>query len=190
MEKIVPLFEEHSAGRNQHLVIVDVQKEFDKWMRPGFIEDVHKHAEKFPNVYQVWDANRAQRPSETFPNQKMTASKRYGYDLQESDIKNHFDQPVQDELASDFASNKFTDENDRRKAYSTRSGDLMCFVGKSHQFFMAEKELQKLMEYFKTLKDGVTVCGGADGECLADVEAMLDHYGIPYDKDEQYTYSS
>ena len=190
MDRIVPLFEEYSAGRNKHLVIVDVQKEFDKWMPEGFIRKVHEYAKGFPNVYQVWDANRAERPSESFPNEKMSASKHYGYDLRADEVKNHFDKPVQDELASDFSRKKFTDAQDRRKAYATRNGDLLLFVGKSHQFFMAEKELMKLMEYFKSLKDGVTLCGGADGECLADVEALLDHYGIPYELNRDYVYKS
>lgn len=190
MDKIVPLFEEFNAGRDKHLVIVDVQKEFEKWMKPGFIQSVHEYAKGVPNVYQIWDANRAQKPSETFPNQKMIAPKHYGYDLQRADILNHFDHPVQDELISDFDSKKFTDAQGLRKAYMTRDGHMLQFVGKSHQFFMAEKELQKLLEYFKTLKDGVTICGGADGECLADIEAMLERYGVPYDKNQEYVYKS
>lgn len=190
MYKTIPLFEEYSAGRDQHLVIVDVQKEFDKWMKPGFIQSVHDYANTVANTYQIWDANRAERPSEEFPNQKMIAPKHYGYDLKEEDIRNHFDQPVQGELAADYAGKKFTDAQDRRKAYRTRSGDMLMYVGKSHQFFMAEKELQDLFEYFKTLKDGVTLCGGADGECLADVEAMLEHYGVPYEMNKKYVYSS
>ena len=120
----------------------------------------------------------------------MLASKRYGYDLQHEDIVNHFDKPVQDELNNDFAQKKFVDDDQRRKAYSTRNGDLLMFVGKSHKFFMAEKELQKMLEYFKTLKDGITVCGGADGECLADIEAMFDHYQIPYELNQDYIYRS
>lgn len=190
MEKIVPLFEEFSAGRDKHLVIVDVQKEFDRWMKPDFIKSVHKYAEQFPNVYQIWDANRAVRPSEKFPNEKMTALKRYGYDLREEDILHHFDNPVQSELKTDFQNKKFEDAQGKRKAYKTRNGELLHFVGKSHQFFMAEQELQKLIEYFKSLKDGVTLCGGADGECLADVEAMLQYYDVPYDLNRDYVYAS
>lgn len=190
MEKLIPLFEEFSAGKDKHLVIVDVQKEFDKWMKPGFIKSVHDYAAGIPNVYQIWDANRAKRPSEQFPNEKMSAPKRYGYDLKKDDVIHHFDKPVQEELAGDFDNKRFTDAQDRRKAYRTRSGEMLFFVGKSHQFFMAEKELQKLLEYFKTLKDGVTLCGGADGECLADVEAMLDHYEVPYEMNRDYVYKS
>ena len=190
MDKIVPLFEEFSAGRDKHLLIVDVQKEFDRWMRPDFIRDVHDYASTVPNVYQVWDANRTKKPSETFPNQKMLASKHYGYDLKHSDIGNHFDEPVQSELSEDFKNKSFTDAQERRKAYQTRNGELLMFVGKSHQFFMAEKDLQDLMEYFKSLKDGITVCGGADGECLADVEAMLEYYGVPYETNRDYVYKS
>ena len=190
MDRLIPLFEEYSAGKDGHLVVVDVQKEFEKWMKPGFIQSVHEYARKFPNVYQVWDANRTTRPSEKFENEKQSAPKRYGYDLSEKDIPNHFDDPVQGELKGDFKSRSFKDAQDRRKAYATRNGDLLLFVGKSHQFFMAEKELMKLMEYFKSLKDGVTLCGGADGECLADVEALLDHYGIPYELNRDYVYKS
>jgi hypothetical protein len=188
--RYVPLFEEFSAGRDKHLVIVDVQKEFEQWMKPGFIQKVHDYAKNIPNVYQVWDANRAQKPSETFQNQKALVPKRYGYDLRSDDIRNHFDKPVQDQLMSDFESRKFVGEDGRRKAYETRDGNLLTFVGKSHQFFMAERELRGLLEYFKSLKDGVTLCGGADGECLADVEALMDHYGVPYEVNREYVYKS
>lgn len=190
MDRIVPLFEEFSAGRDQHLVVVDVQKEFDKWMKPGFIQKVHDYAKNVPNVYQIWDANRAVKPSETFANQKALVPKRYGYDLKRDDIFNYFDKPVQDQLARDFDSKRFVDEDGKRKTYPTRDGSMLAFVGKSHQFFMAERELMKLLDYFKTLSDGVTLCGGADGECLADVEAMLDYYGIPYDLNRDYVYKA
>jgi hypothetical protein len=190
MGQFVPLFEEYSAGRDQHLVIVDVQKEFDRWMPKDFISDVHKYAGRFPNVYQIWDANRADKPSETFPNQKRLVPKRYGYNLRKNEIPWYFDRSVQSELSSDFEKSNFVDENGKRKAYRTKDGLLMQFVGKSHSFFMAEKELQEMFDYFKTLKDGVTLCGGADGECLADIEAMMEYYDIPYDLDRHYVYRS
>ena len=190
MERIVPLFEDYSAGRAKHLVVVDVQKEFEKWMGPDLIRKVHEYAAAVPNVYQIWDANRAERPSETYPNQKMLASKRYGYDLREDDIRHHFDRPVQDELSADFSKGSFTGADGKKKAYRTRNGDLLMFVGEAHKFFMAERELQKMLEYFKSLKDGVTVCGGADGECLADIEALFGHYGVPYSLNKEYVYKS
>ena len=190
MEKIIPLFEEYSAGKNKHLLIVDVQKEFEKWMEPNFISKMHGYAKQFPNVYQIWDANSADAPSEEYPNEKIKAAKHYGYDLQKDDIMHYFDKPIQSELLGDFENDDFKDASHKHKGYRTRNGELLLFVGKGHKFYMAEKEILKLMDYLKSLKDGITLCGGAGSECLADIQALLDYYEIPYDLDDNYVYSA
>lgn len=184
----MPLYEEYTAGDGNHLVIVDVQKDFSQWMPDGYLQRVHDHAKSVPNVYQVWDANRTDGPSEKFENEKMTVPKRYGYNLRKEDVRNYFTGESQRELESDMDSDKFHCEQGRRKTYRARDGKVLFYVGKSHKFFMAEPELMKMMEYLKQLNSKIIIIGGADNECLADVEACMDHYEIPFERKHDLIY--
>ena len=60
------------------LVIVDVQKDFDKFIQHDLVDELYEYAKKFKQVYQIWDTNDATKPTYKFPNQVGCYSKRYG----------------------------------------------------------------------------------------------------------------
>lgn len=195
MRSFVAMFEEYNAAHGENgspdcLLIVDVQKEFEKWMRDGFISELREFASSVPHVYQIWDANRTDGPSDAFPNQRGEHPKRYGYNLKREEIRQHFDQPVQNELYSDFENDNFKASNSARKTYVARSGDILFFVGSGHKFFMAEPGLCDFVKKIGKEHKKIMLCGGANSECLADVEAMLDAFGIPYERVERFIYGS
>ena len=66
------------------LFIVDVQKEFSKFIPKGYVDKLFKYCNEFKTVYQIWDSNKATSPSYTFPNQVESIEKKYGTKFNEN----------------------------------------------------------------------------------------------------------
>ena len=164
------------------LVIVDVQKQFDKFIPQNFEKNIFKYCEEFPKddnsgkgVYQIWDANKAQNFSYNFPNTLMTIKKNYG---------TKFDKKIEDTGINLLKSNpkvgakfKFNDKN----AYLIR-------VDNNHKWFYVNEDLYNL--YLKLKGKNVIICGGADSECLEDVYVSMKSFGVNPTYNHEYIYSA
>ena len=159
------------------LIVVDVQKEFEKWIPQGLVESINKYCEKFTDVYQIFDSNKADKPSWTFPNQKGCYVKKYGTTFSPDlvDISKNLDKQYPD-----------AKEGDRFVFTDTKS--VLIRVKNKHRWFYINKEMCKL---FKSLKGKrVVVLGGADFECLKDIYEGLESFGVIPMYNHDYIYSA
>lgn len=174
MKKFSVLFE-NNINHDGILVIVDVQKEFSDFIPKNLVSELHKYAENFETVYQVWDSNKAQKPSYTFPNEKKSVVKKYGTTF--SNELTYYKNNLKDVL---------TKEGDRYKFNDTDS--YLIKVGNKHAWFYMPEEMSDLL---KTLNNkNVILVGGAKGECLYDVEIAMKSFGINPIYNNRYVYSA
>lgn len=161
------------------LFIVDLQKEFSEFIPENMVDAVIKYCNNFHSVYQIWDSNKADKPSYTFPNQKAAIIKKYG--------------------------TKFSDDLEKtikqlnEKYPTAKEGDIFEFddvdsyvvrVKNNHLWFYIPEAMANI---FKQLSGkNVILCGGAAGECLEDVyvamRSKIFNINANYNKD--YCYSA
>jgi hypothetical protein len=178
MKKFSHYIKEDKNSKNDILIIVDVQKEFNDFIPQGFVKSLIKYCENFHTIYQIWDSNAGQKnPSYTFPNEKLAIIKKFG--------------------------TKFSDELDEtvaklnKKYPNAKEGDVFNFddinsyvvrVKNQHSWFYVPEKMANL---FKSLKGkNITVVGGAKNECIQDVFESMESFGIKVKYDERYLYSA
>jgi len=159
------------------LMVVDVQKEFEKFIPQNFVKMLIKYCDNFHTVYQIWDSNDAKKPSYTFPNQKQAVIKKFGTKFS-------------DDLEE-------TVEKLNKKYPNAKEGDVFEFddinsyvvrVKNNHSWFYVP---EKMAQLFKSLKGKkVIVVGGADNECLQDVFEAMESFGIKPEYNKKYIYSA
>jgi len=177
------------------LIIVDVQKEFEKFIPQGYVDQLINYSKKFHTVYQIWDSNDASKPSYTFPNQQAIIIKKFGTKFS-------------DELVKTVAQLN-------KKHPNAKEGDIFEFddvnsyvvkISNQHSWFYVP---EKMAELFKTLKGkNVILVGGAgstnsnfytsqngdtkydNGECIKDVYEAMQSFGIKVQYDTRYIYNA
>lgn len=158
------------------LVIVDIQKEFNKFIQYDLVDEVYEYAKEFDKVYQIWDTNKGnETPTYKFPNEVYDVKKKYG--------KNHFSPKVKKFIQ------KMTDETPEGNKFklSDENGYIVR-VDNNHDWFYANPELVDLVEDLEN--DKVILVGGADNECLEDVYQMFIAFGVDVDINKRYVYSA
>lgn len=159
------------------LIIVDVQKEFKKFIPNGFEAKLNNYCKEFSTVFQIWDSNKAKQPSYTFPNQKGCYVKKYGITFSKD-----LEQLTKD-LAQKYPNAK---EGDKFKFKDTNA--VLIRVKNNHKWFYINEEMVK---FFKSLKGkNVIVVGGADSECLKDIYEGLESFGVKPTYNHEYIYSA
>ncbi|MCK9446140.1 hypothetical protein M0Q50_04520 [bacterium] len=174
MKKFSKILEQQEQHDNI-LIIVDVQKEFEEFIQNNLVDELNKYAQTFSEVYQIWDSNKASKPSYTFPNEKAQYVKKYGTTFSRDLEK------VRDKLKQNY----------------TKEGDLFRFSGmdsyivrvkNNHGFFYIPEDMAN---FFKTIKGKkVIVVGGAFGECIKDVFEALESFGVFPQYNKKYIYSA
>jgi len=166
------------------LIIVDVQKAFDKFTPQNFEKNIFKYCEEFPKdddagkgVYQIWDANKVQNFSYNFPNTLQTIKKNYGTKF-DNGIKK-----LADNLSLKYPSCK---EGDKFKLEGKNA--YMVRVKNNHKWFYVNEELYNL--YLKLKGKTVVVIGGASEECVLDVFESMQSFGINPVYNHDYIYSA
>lgn len=165
------------------LIVVDVQKQFDKFTPQNYEENIIKYCKEFPadnngrGVYQIWDANKAQVQSYNFPNTVQTIKKNYGTKF-DNNIKN-----IALKLEQKYPQAKEGEifKLNNRNAFLVR-------VNNNHKWFLVNEELYNL--YLKLKGKTVIVVGGADDECLEDVFISMKSFGINPIYNHNYIYSA
>lgn len=194
------LFEEYND--NKHLIIVDVQKSFAKFFTKAYVEKLKQYAGTFTNVYQIWD-NHSQGPNVDkdylydenphvpkiddiykFKEGEIRIEKRYNYQVDADFYKKILDKKVYKEIKNREENNSLK----RGDYFSTTEGTIIVYIGNNHQWYHVPK---KLYDLFQTLKgQNVTLVGGSDGECLADIEITAKSMGVKVNRNENYIYSA
>lgn len=199
-------FESHST--NDILIIVDVQKSFKEFFTDNYIEELKKYCKKFNKVYQIWDNHHLGKnvdkdylydrdPEEEdtndlyeFPNQIDLIEKRYNYD-----VTVDFYKPVLDESEYEEIKRKEDGgELNRGDFFHTNEGTIIVYIGNNHRWHHLPKKLYDLfMEITEAqIEDNVsvTIVGGADGECITDIEVAAKSLGVSFNTNDNYIYSA
>ena len=202
-------FESHN--NKDILIIVDVQKSFRSFFTEMYLSELKKYCNKFNRVYQIWDNHHLgqnvdkdylyDRDPEIpvdgdlyhFPNQKDLIEKRYNYDVNADFYKKVLDDDVYEEV-------KNKEERDELKQgdhFPTKEGTIIVFIGNNHRWYHMPKKLHELfMEITEAQNEdlseirNVFLVGGADGECLDDVEVAAEIMGVQIKRNPKYIYSA
>lgn len=172
------------------LIIVDVQKSFTRFFpTETYVEDIMDYAKKF-SVIQIWDTTNDKKPDYHFPNTIVEISKKYGDQLEE-DCLDLFLPYQQEEIKDKLDKNSFQ----RYDNYIDKYGDTWIYVDSNHKWFICPS---KIITYFNTLiNKNITLIGGAGnkngyhnagGECLYDIQVVLELLRLPYELNDNFIY--
>ena len=166
------------------LIIVDVQKQFDKFTPQNFEKNIFNYCEKFPKddstnkgVYQIWDSNKADNYTYNFPNTVKVIRKNYGL---------NFNQRIKKIAQNIENSNDNITEGQAFKL--EKSNTYLVKINNNHKWFYVNKDLCDL--YFKLKNLKVILVGGADFECLTDIYISMKSFGIYPQYNHEYIYSA
>ena len=199
-------FESHSS--KDILIVVDVQKSFKEFFTDNYVNELKKYCNEFSKVYQIWDNHVDGRnvdkdylydedPDEgtnddlyEFTNQIDLIEKRYNYDVDADFYKKVLTPETYEEVSAK------EDANELKKGdfFPTNEGTIIVFINNRHRWFHCPK---KLYELFIEISDAqvdkekeVTIVGGADSECILDIEVTAKSLGVKFKRDEKYIYSA
>jgi hypothetical protein len=182
----VPLFEQYN---NETLIIVDVQEPFSKWWNNAGHEtlpnDINDYCKNFHKVYQIWDDHDAKSPSWKFNNEVAVLRKHYGVDQPDGEIQDYSAYFEGDELKNvmDTINSGVLEP----AIFKRKEGNYAILVCGSHKWFLATKEL---VETLLLINDDIILVGGAEGECLKDIEVLLKLIGKTFSVNYEYTYAA
>lgn len=189
-------------NRQSILLIVDVQKSFSKFFTKNFVKALKKYCKDFNKVYQIYDNHvEGKNPEKdylyeeepdspisgdiyTFPNQIDIIEKRYRYDV-EIDF---FKKELEIELYKKIREREKNDDIEIGEYFETKNGTLLVFIKNNHNWFECPKKLFNLLESWKGIE--VVIVGGADRECLTDVEVTAKSLGVKVKRNDNYIYSA
>jgi hypothetical protein len=202
-------FESHN--NKDILIIVDVQKSFKKFFNELYLSELKKYCNKFNRVYQIWDNHIDGQNVDKdylydedpeipvhedlyhFPNQKDLIEKRYNYDVNADFYKKVLDDDVYEEVKN----KEDRDELKQGDHFPTKEGTIIVFIGNNHRWYHMPKKLHELfMEITEAQNEdlseirNVFLVGGADGECLDDVEVAAEIMGVQIKRNPKYIYSA
>lgn len=159
------------------LIIVDVQKEFSKFIQSNLVEELMKYAKTFDNVYQIWDSNKATAPSYNFPQEDDKIVKKFGV---------NFSKDLKQIIKS--INNKYPNAQEGEKFKLEETDAYVVRVNNNHGWFYVPIEMADLFESLNGKK--VVVVGGGENECLKDVFIALKSFGAKPVYNKKYIYSS
>lgn len=204
-------FESH--GKEDILIIVDVQKSFNKYFTEAYVDALKKYCKRFKRVYQIWDNHVDGKnvdkdylydldpsvPDHSdlydFPNQEEPIEKRYNYDVDADFYKNVLSEDVHREISEKEDSGEIK----KGDVFPTKEGTLLVYIGNNHKWYHMPKRLHELFQELceaQTLNEGigklgdVVLVGGADGECLEDIETAAVAMGVRLRMNRKYVYSA
>lgn len=204
-------FESYSS--KDVLIIVDVQKSFSKYFTQNYVNQLKDYCNNFGRVYQIWDNHvdgknvdkdylYDENPDEAdnhndlyeFPNQQELIEKRYNYDVDADFYKKILDESVYNEIKSKEKDEKLI----KGDSFPTTEGTLIVYIGNNHKWYHIPKKLYDLFVEINqaqsvnesiSVKDVILV-GGADRECLDDVEVAAKVMGVKLSRNDNFIYSA
>lgn len=204
-------FESH--GNKDILIVVDVQKSFKEFFTDNYVNELKKYCNGFSKVYQIWDNHHLGRNVDKdylydedpeipvhkdlyhFPNQTDLIEKRYNYDV---DV-DFYKKVLSPDTYKEVSAKEDADELKKGDFFPTNEGTLIVYVGNNHKWYHMPKKLHELFsevvesqnvnESLSKVGDVILV-GGADGECLEDIEVAAKSMGIRLTMNYDYIYSA
>ena len=121
--------------------------------------------------------------------------KRYNYDVDADFYK----KVLTSETYEEVKSKEDADELKKGDFFPTDEGTLIVYIGNNHKWYHMPKKLHELFtevaeaqnmnEGLSEVRDVILV-GGADGECLTDVETAAEAMGVRLKLNHKYIYSA
>ena len=203
-------FESHSS--KDVLIIVDVQKSFSKFFTENYVSQLKDYCRNFGSVYQIWDNHVDGKNVDKdylydedpdipvngdlyhFPNQSDLIEKRYNYDVDADFYRKILDKSLYDEIKSK------EDEGSLVKgdSFPTKEGTLIVYIANNHVWYHIPKKLHDLFSEISQAQstnesisvNDVILVGGADRECLDDVETAAKVMGVRLKRNDKFIYSA
>lgn len=189
MKRFFPIFEKFQGS---HLVIVDVQEPFRKWWEKlgmdDYVESLMEYAKQFNYVYQIWDSIDASKPDFEFPNEVKTIEKNYGGEPDWDELDDQLDLSEVERIKKDRKNEDFYDSDYLGNSYDLRTGGKLFYIGGDHDWFFTSDELVDLFEELSRVSGKIVLVGGADNECLTDVERAMEIMGVKFEVNHDYVY--
>ena len=196
----------------QTLIIVDVQKSFRKFFTEMYLHELKNYCKKFESVYQIWDNHVDGKNVDKdylydedpdapmngdlyhFPNQSDLIEKRYNYNVDADFYKNILDKSVYEDIKSREDEGSLV----RGDSFPTKEETLIIYIGNNHKWYHMPKKLHELFEEInqaQSLNESMSVndvimVGGADRECLDDVETAAKVMGVRLKRNDKFVYSA
>ena len=208
--RYIKTFESHSS--KNVLIIVDVQKSFSKFFTDNYVNQLKDYCQNFGSVYQIWDNHVEGKNVDKdylydedpempvngdlyhFPNQSDLIEKRYNYDVDADFYKKILDKSVYDDIKSK------EDEGSLVKgdSFPTKEGTLIVYIANNHVWYHIPKKLHDLFSEISQAQstnesisvNDVILVGGADRECLDDVETAAKVMGVRLKRNDKFIYSA
>jgi len=196
--RYIKLFEDYSKERI--LIIVDVQKSFSKFFNNNYLSELNRYCKDFDKVYQIFDNHHeGKNPDKDFlydekpdienkddlykfNNQVDLIEKRYNYDVDVDFYKKILSAETYKEIKSKENNLK------RGEYFETTEGTIIVYIGNNHQWMHLPK---KLYDLFKTIKkEEIVIVGGAENECILDVQIAAKTLGLDIKKNDKFIYSA
>jgi len=194
------LFENFTKKRI--LIIVDVQKSFEKFFNKNYLAALNTYCNDFDKVYQIFDNHHeGKNPDKDFlydetpdienkndlyrfNNQVDLIEKRYNYDVDVDFYKKILSNDTYNKI-KEKETNNFLKRGDY---FNTTEGTIIVYIGNNHKWFHAPIKLYDLLKSLKN--EEVVIVGGSEGECILDVMTTAKALGLKIFKNDKYIYSA
>lgn len=166
----------------KNLIIVDVQKEYSKtWggtylVDAQYIENILSYIRKnkFDKVYYIVDCNSGVI---NIPYQLRPAIDKFFYKNYAGYCLDEIERMVKEEIATVI---------EEGVAYKDCYEQLIITTGNFHETQTVNDDLERLMSL---VRDGENyLIGGCDGECLLDIEKVMDYFDVNYTRENSLIY--
>lgn len=153
------------------LIVVDVQKDFCRFYTPDYLKDLKEALNAYDKIVIVVDDNfETLIPCWLQEKGDILIRKSYsGVDIDEYLEEGRLEEKAEGvwEILPD--------------------GLLLLEVPNGHENFIVPKEMQD--EFNKLIADEIDLVGGAENECLEDIQVALDYLGVAYHTISRLTFN-
>lgn len=176
-----------SKKYTQDLIIVDVQKEFDKYFNNNYLNELNKYTNNFTRVFQIIDTIDTDKNSYIFNNQTKVYHKEYGGELSEDMVEDYF-LPNEVEDIKERLLNVNTGD-----LFKTMYNEYFVYIGGQymggHEWFYCSNELAEFFNKLYTDKRQIILVGGAENECLYSIYIIMKAFNIDVEINKEFTYN-
>jgi hypothetical protein len=195
------LFENFTKKRI--LIIVDVQKSFEKFFNKNYLAALNNYSNDFDEVYQIFDNHHeGKNPDKDFLYDETPdienkndlyrfnkqvgepIEKRYNYNVNVDFYKKILSNDTYYKIKEKEINNLLK----RGDYFNTTEGTIIVYIGNNHRWFHTPIKLYSLLKSLKN--EEVVIVGGSSGECILDVMITAKTLGLKIFKNDKYIYSA
>lgn len=165
------------------LIIVDVQKAYNKYYTDEYLVELNKYADTFSRVFQIWDKEKSKNPDYIFKNQTGIYYKEYGPSLHIEDVPKYF-LPQQHE----YIINKLKNIPNDGDMFETMYNDYWIYLGQE-KWFLCNKELTYFIKSLKKNNRKVIIVGKELNNSIYNMYYIMKQLGVEVEYELEYNYN-